>query len=59
MYMIVFAVELHQLGIEIFVDAGENRLYGIEMLSLEHITPILCYEYQMNMKGKYTMPSVA
>lgn len=59
MYMIVFAVELYSLGIKIFADACENQLHGIEMFFLEYIAPILCYEYQMNMKGKYTMPCVA
>jgi hypothetical protein len=59
MYVIVFAVELHQLGIKILADACENQLHGIEMLFLEHIAPILSYEYQMNMEGKYAMSSVA
>ena len=34
MYVIVFAVELHQLGIKILADACENQLHGIEMLFL-------------------------
>ena len=59
MYVIVFAIELHQLGIKIFADAGENQLHGIKMLLLEHIAPKFGYEYQMNMEGKYAMPSVA
>ena len=59
MYVIVFAVELHQLGIKILADACENQLHGIEMLFLEHVASILCYEYQVNMEGKYAMSSVA
>ena len=58
-YVIVFAVELHQLGIKIFADACDNQLHGIEMLLLEHIAPILGYEYQMNMEGKYAVSSMA
>ena len=59
MYVIVFAVELHQLGIKILADACENQLHGIEMLFLEHVAPILGYEYQMHMKSENTMPSMA
>lgn len=59
MHMIVFAVELHQLGIKILADAGENQLHGIKMLWLEDIASILGYKYQMDMKGKYAMSSVA
>jgi len=59
MYVIVLAVELHQLGIKILADTCENQLHGIEMLFLEHIAPVLGYEYQMNMEGKYAMSSMA
>jgi hypothetical protein len=34
-------------------------LHGIEMLFLEHIAPVLGYEYQMNMDGKSAMSSKA
>lgn len=59
MDVVVFAVELYQLGIKILADACQNQLHGIEMFFFEHIAPILGYEYQMNMQGKYTMSSVA
>ncbi len=57
--MIVFAVELHQLNIKILADACQDQLHGIEMLFLEHVAPILGYEYQMHMKSENTMPSMA
>jgi len=59
MDVVVFAVELYQLGIKILTDACENELHGIEMLFLEHIAPILSYKYQMNVKSKYAVSSVA
>ena len=57
--VIVFAVELHQLSIKILADACENQSHGIEVLFLEHVTPILGYEYQVHMKSENTMPSMA
>ena len=59
MHVVVVAVELHQLGIKILADTCENQLHGIEMFFVEHVAPILGYEYQMNMEGKYAMSSVA
>ena len=59
MNVVVFAVELHQLGIKILADACKNQLHGIEMFFVEHIAPILGYEYQMNMEGKYAVSSMA
>jgi hypothetical protein len=41
MNVVVFPIELHQLGIKILADACENGLHGIEMLFIEHIAPIL------------------
>ena len=58
-YVIVFAVELHQLGIKILADACKNQLHGIQMLLPEHVAPIFGYEYQMNVQRKYTVPAVA
>lgn len=59
MRMIVLAVEFHQLSIKILAHAGQDRLHGLQMLFLEHVAPILGYEYQVNMKSEYTMPTVA
>ena len=36
-YVIVFAVELHQLGIKILAHAGHDQLHGIQMLLPEHV----------------------
>lgn len=59
MHVVVVAVELHQLGIKILADTGENQLHGIEMFFVEHVAPILGYEYQVHMKSENTMPSMA
>lgn len=59
MDVVVFAVELHQLSIKILTHACQDQLHGIEMLLPEHVAPIFGYEYQMNVKRKYTVPSVA
>ena len=57
--VVMFAVELHQLGIKILADACKNQLHGIQMLLPEHVAPIFGYEYQMNVQRKYTVPAVA
>jgi len=59
MYVIVFAVELHQLSLEISANVGKNQLHRIQMLFLEHVSSIFCYEYQVNMKRKHAMPTVS
>ena len=59
MHMVMFAVELHQLSLKILAHACENQLHGIEVLFLEHVASILCYEYQVHMKSENTMPSMA
>lgn len=58
MDVIVFAVELHQLGLEISANAGKNQPHRIQMLFPEHVSSIFCDEYQVNMKCKHTMPAV-
>lgn len=62
MNVVVLAVELDQLRIEVLANTGENNLHGIQVRFLEHITPVFCYKDQVNMQGKYavpTMPNIA
>ena len=59
MHMIMLAVEFHQLGIKILTHACHDQVHSIKVLSLEHITPIFCYEYQMNMKREGTVSPMA
>ena len=58
MYVIMLAVKLHQICLEVFTDACKNPLHRVQVFFLEHVPAIFCNKYQMDVQGKYTVPSV-
>lgn len=58
-YVIVLAVELNKLGIKVPADVGHDQAHRLQVLLLEYTSPILGYEYQVNMEHKDAMPSVS
>ena len=57
--MVVFAVELDQGGPEILAYLPKHRLHCVEHGSGQHTTPVLGYEYQMDVKREDTRPTAA
>ncbi len=58
MHVIVFSVELDQLGIELFADTIENVLERGQPLFVERLATALDHEHQMHLKTKHGMPCV-
>ena len=50
--VITLAVELDQLGIEVFAHVGKDAMEAVEVLLPEHPAPVFGHEDQVSMDGK-------
>jgi hypothetical protein len=47
-YVVVFAVHLHQRGVRVRADVGEDAAQDVDSLCVEHTAAILCHEDPMH-----------
>jgi hypothetical protein len=57
--VITLAVELDQLGIEVFAHVGKDAMEAVEVLLPEHPAPVFGQEDQVSMDGKNAVPASA
>jgi hypothetical protein len=57
--VVVFAVELGQLGFEVGADRSHDLLHAVEMLVSEHLVPELRHENQMGMQDENAVSACA
>src|SRR6266702_6415450 len=60
--VVVFAVHLHQRGVRVRADVGEDAAQEVDSLCVEHTAAIFCYEDQMHVQlenAVSAMPDVA
>jgi hypothetical protein len=50
--VIALAVELDQLGIEVFAHVAKDAMKAVEVLLSEHSAPVFGHEDQVGMNGK-------
>ena len=55
--MVFLSVELAQIGPEVLADLPHDPLTPGEHLRVEHITPVLGDEHQMDVKVMYDTPA--
>jgi hypothetical protein len=47
-YVVVFAIHLHQRGVRVRADVGEDAAQDVDSLCVEHTAAILCHEDPMH-----------
>jgi putative transposase len=55
--MVIFTIELNELGCKVLADTTASRSDSLYRSLRQHISAVLCYKYQMNMKEAYYGPS--
>jgi hypothetical protein len=56
--VVVFTVQLQQFCLEVHADLGEDGTKSLEGVSVPYPIAILCDEDQVDMKLRYTMPTM-
>src|SRR4029077_14928097 len=59
MYMVVFAVELHELGFEVNADTCKDVAQRVQDLRREHSAPIFGHKDQVNMHHENTVSTAS
>jgi hypothetical protein len=57
--VVVFAVHLNKFCREIGADLGKDGAKSVDSISVQHPMPILCDEYQVNVKLENAMSTVS
>lgn len=57
--MVVFAVELHKLGLEVLAHAGEDGLKVLKRLLGQDGSSIFCNKDQVDVHGKYAVSTMS